>query len=228
MIGAAGADSSADITPGAYRDLGGGIRPVDAARLLTVNFTDLPPSACWVHHGLREGFEVAFFTGTEGMRRVEGSTCGLQDGESWTVSYALDLDASWRTRAARVRSRTVTGEAEVALESEGDGRWLVDGKVRTELDGCLDVDMESSAFTNALPMRRLRLGVGRRAEAPAAYVRASSLVVERLQQTYVCVDQGVACAQFDYEAPGFAFSCRLVYDRSGLVLEYPGIASRAA
>ncbi len=31
---------------------------------------------------------------------------------------------------------------------------------------------------------------------------------------------------FDYEAPRFDFSARLAYDRSGLVVRYPGIATR--
>jgi len=31
---------------------------------------------------------------------------------------------------------------------------------------------------------------------------------------------------YDYAAPAFEFACRLVYDESGLVLSYPGIAGR--
>jgi hypothetical protein len=33
--------------------------------------------------------------------------------------------------------------------------------------------------------------------------------------------------RYDYTAPAFDFACRLVYDGSGLILEYPGIAVRA-
>jgi hypothetical protein len=43
------------------------------------------------------------------------------------------------------------------LESTGAGRWLVDGKIAPHLDGCLDVDLESSAMTSAPPVRRLGL-----------------------------------------------------------------------
>lgn len=32
--------------------------------------------------------------------------------------------------------------------------------------------------------------------------------------------------RYDYAAPAFGFTSRLVYDDSGLVLEYPGIAER--
>jgi uncharacterized protein len=34
--------------------------------------------------------------------------------------------------------------------------------------------------------------------------------------------------RYHYSAPAFDFSCRLVYDEAGLVLDYPGIAVRAA
>lgn len=34
--------------------------------------------------------------------------------------------------------------------------------------------------------------------------------------------------RYDYAAPVFGFTDRLVYDESGLVLEYPGIARRVA
>jgi hypothetical protein len=163
-----------------------------------------------------------------GTTRADGTTTGLQDGDTWVVSYSLLLDELWRTRTARVSSRTAAGQTELLLESDGDGHWLVDGKASTDLDGCFDVDLESSALTNALPIHRLHLKVGERGEAPAAYVRASSLSVERLEQSYVRVHGAADRQQFDYEAPAFDFRCRLEYDDQGLVLNYPGIASRSA
>lgn len=46
----------------------------------------------------------------------------------------------------------------------------------------LDVDLESSALTNALPVHRMGLGIEPAADAPAAYVRALDLSVDRLEQ----------------------------------------------
>jgi hypothetical protein len=91
----------------------------------------------------------------------------------------------------------------------------------------LDVDLEASAMTNTFPVHRLELPVGERAGVPAAYVRAPSLAVERLEQTYTRVDDEDGVEQYDYEAPAFDFGCRLAYDHSGLVLQYPGIARRS-
>jgi hypothetical protein len=82
-------------------------------------------------------------------------------------------------------------------------------------------------MTNALPVHRMGLRVGARASAPAAYVRALDLSVGRLDQDYVrSADEGRHPC-YDYAAPVFDFACRLVYDESGLVLDYPGIAVRA-
>jgi uncharacterized protein len=49
--------------------------------------------------------------------------------------------------------------------------------------------------------------------------------VERLEQTYARTTDDAARQCYDYAAP--AFEARLVYDESGLVLDYPGIAVRA-
>jgi hypothetical protein len=193
-----------------------------------VTFANPPSSACWTHHGLRSGFEVAYFTIEEGTTRADGTTTGLQDNDTWIVSYSLLVDELWRTRAARVKSRTAMGQTERLLESDGNGNWSVDGTPSTDLDGCFDIDLESSALTNALPVHRLHLEVGERAEAPAAYVRASSLKVDRLEQSYCRVQDAADRCQFDYEAPAFDFRCRLEYDHRGLVVTYPGIASRSA
>ncbi len=144
------------------------------------------------------------------------------------VSYVIRLDRAGATRSAQVTGRSAAGVRHARLEADGRGRWRVDGQAAPDLDGCLDVDLESSAMTNALPVRRMGLGVGARAPAPAAYVRALDLGVERLGQEYLRTADEGGHQRYDYAAPAFGFTCRLLYDEAGLVLEYPGIAVRAA
>jgi hypothetical protein len=74
----------------------------------------------------------------------------------------------------------------------------------------------------------MALAVGESSPAPAAYVRALDLSVERLEQTYARVPDDDGRQAYDYESPAFDFSCRLTYDESGLVLDYPGIAVRTS
>jgi uncharacterized protein len=191
-------------------------------------FSDLPRFAAWHHRDAREGFEAVFLRSSGDGFRLEGHTVAVEDEEAWAVEYAISVDAGWVTRGATVIGRSAAGRREVAIESDGAGRWRIDGERAAHLDGCLDVDLESSSATNALPVHRLDLAVGERAEAPAAYVRALDLSVERLEQRYLRLDDEVLRQRYDYSAPRFEFRAQLVYDESGLVIDYPGIAVRAA
>jgi uncharacterized protein len=158
--------------------------------------------------------------------RMDGTTAAVEDAQTWIVSYSIRLDAAWLTREARVTTRTASGERDTVMACDGEGRWRVDGRPAAHLDGCLDVDLESSALTNTLPVHRLALAVGARAATPAAYVRALDLRAERLEQTYARLPDEAGRQRYRYAAPAFDFTCTLVYDSSGLVLDYPGIAVR--
>jgi hypothetical protein len=74
------------------------------------------------------------------------------------------------------------------------------------LDGCIDVNLESSALTNALPVHRMALPAGARALAPAAYVRAAGLALERLEQSYVGTSGQDTRQCFDYSAPAWCMT----------------------
>ncbi len=185
-----------------------------------------PVTACWQHIEGRSGFEVAYFRELAEGWAVDGTTAAVEDDQTWVVTYSIRLGTGWVTREARITARSASGSRETLLAADGTGNWLVDGQRAPQLDGCLDVDLESSAMTNAFPVHR-GLVVGGHANAPAAYVRALDLSVGRLEQTYRRIaDQG-AGQRYEYAAPVFGFTARLVYDDSGLVLDYPGIARRA-
>jgi uncharacterized protein len=191
-----------------------------------MSFAPVPVTAAWHHRGARSGFEVVYFDARSDRCRIQGWTTAIEDGATWAVEYVIEVDPAWATHSAAVRGRSASGSCSVLLEADGNGHWLVDGKPAHRLDGCLDVDLEASAMTNALPVRRMGLPVAAAAAAPAAYVRAVGLAVERLEQTYTRTTDEAARQRYNYAAPAFDFRARLVYDESGLVLDYPGIAVR--
>src|SRR5438067_423564 len=80
-----------------------------------------------------------------------------EDGRAWIVTYNIRLDAAWLTRAAHITARTASGLRQAGLTADGAGHWRVDGRPAAQLDGCLDIDLESSALTNTLPVHRLAL-----------------------------------------------------------------------
>jgi hypothetical protein len=193
-----------------------------------VPFSALPEAAAWRHREARSGFEVAYFRRIEdGCCHIEGWTTAVEDEKAWVVDYTIEVDDAWTTRKARVTSHSPSGSRSTLLEADGTGTWRIDGQAAPHLQGCLDVDLESSAFTNALPVHRLQPSIGERSDAPAAYIRVENLAVQRLEQTYMRVSDDGPRRRFRYAAPAFDFACQLVYDTSGLVLDYPGIAVRA-
>jgi uncharacterized protein len=192
-----------------------------------MSFRPPPVTACWQHLEARSGFEVAYFQGLADGWAVDGTTAAVEDGRTWVVTYSIGLDAAWVTRSARITGRSGPELRETLLAADGAGTWLVNGERASHLDGCLDIDLESSAMTNTLPVHRLALAAGGHADAAAAYVRALDLTVARLEQAYLRIADDGPRQRYDYAAPAFGFTSRLVYDESGLVLDYPGIARRA-
>ena len=186
----------------------------------------LPATAAWRHVQARAGFEVVFFTLRADGLRAEGHVTAVEDERAWAVSYEIELDDRWRTRSAVVRSASELGRREVTIEADGAGSWRADGAPVGQVEGCLDVDLEASAFTNALPVNRIGLDAGAEADAPAAYVRAPDLRIERLEQHYARLPDRDGGARYAYESPAFGFAAELAYDPAGLVVDYPGIAVR--
>ncbi|MPV87707.1 hypothetical protein GB882_03440 [Georgenia ruanii] len=183
-----------------------------------------PTTAAWRHAGARVGFEVAYLRTHGTGWRLEGGTTAVEAGETWMVEYLVEVDASWTTHHARITSRCTSGLFHLEVEADGTGSWRLDGRTAPQLQGCLDLDLESSVLTNALPVHRLGLAPGARAEAPAAYVRVPLLAVERLAQRYerLAGEEG----RYAYAAPAFEVATELRVDASGLVVSYPDLAVR--
>lgn len=182
-------------------------------------FASLPAFAAWRFVEAVHGFEVVYAE----PGRLRGHTSAVEDGQPYAVRYEITLDQRWRTREARVASDTVAGPRETVLISDGEGRWRVDGEPAPHLDGLIDVDLEASACTNTLPIHRLALPPREVIEAPAAYVRALDLSVSRLDQTYRRLDD----QRYAYTSEA-DFRAVLEYDAAGLIVDYPGIATRFA
>lgn len=186
-----------------------------------MEFRALPVAASWTHTGARLGFEVLF----AGAGRLRGRTVAREGESTWFVGYEVDVDTDWGTRSVHAVNSTASGDGQVRLE-RGTGGWTVNGAPRPDLDGCQDVDFESSAVTNTLPVHRLSFAIGEPVEVPAAFVRADDLSVDRLEQQYTLLRSDEHQHVFHYASATFDFECELLLDASGLVLEYPGIATR--
>lgn len=110
-------------------------------------FVPPPTSAAWSHQDARSGFEVVHVQPVDNGHLLTGATAAVEDGQSWIVDYEIRVDAGWHTRSARVTGRSNTGSRTQLLEGDGERLWHIDGEPAPQLDGCHDVDLESSAMT---------------------------------------------------------------------------------
>lgn len=188
-----------------------------------MTLSPLPAFAAWRFVGAVDGFEVLYADG----RRLRGHTSAVEDGRPYAVHYEIVVDDQWRCREVQVSHDVLGGPRSRHLVADGEGSWVVDGEAAPWLDGLVDVDLEASACTNTLPVHRLAMPPGHEVAAPAVYVQAQDLAVRRLDQTYRRRELPGDELSFDYTSEG-GFEAVLTYDASGLVLDYPGIATRFA
>ena len=169
-----------------------------------------------------EGLEHLVF-GPEGDDLVARSVViGSRDGRDFGLDYTIVCDDAFRVRELHLG--TVEGGA-LLLVSDGKGTWRNhDGRALPELDGCIDVDLAATPFTNTLPIRRIDWDAQPegRAEIIALYVPLGGLAPRIDRQIYTRLDD----RRFRYEAADGTFSAEIAVDEDGFVTDYPGLFAR--
>ncbi len=160
---------------------------------------------------------------------VEGALVGVVEGLPLRTRYRVECDAAFRARALRVDR--LHGHARSALEVRVDGeRWLVDGRERPELHGCVGVDLGGTPITNTLAIRALGLPVSGSGVVAVAWTDLdppAPLALERATQRYTRLGDG----RYRYEAlvDGRASDAfEIEVDALGLVRRYQGLWERLA
>ena len=158
---------------------------------------------------------------------ANGFVIGLEAGRPFRIGYEVRCDGRWRVR--EVSLATPDSERPVLeLLADGEGHWKRrGGESVPELDGCIDVDISATPFTNTLPIRRLGLEPGESEELVVTYVRVPELLVGPERQRYVCLEAQANGGLYRFEALPSGFVAELPVDADGLVIDYPGLFRRA-
>lgn len=144
--------------------------------------------------------------------RFAGNTLIRHEGIRVEIDYVVEARPDWSTRSARVEIPAVATLFEV--EVSPDGRWVIDGDHRPDLDGCVDIDLGWTPATNTLPIRRLSFRSGIPASTRVGWLKWSELVFMPAEQSYTKHDEG----RWTYSSG--EFSAELVVDERGVVIDY--------
>ena len=140
------------------------------------------------------------------------------------LTYRLTWDESWQLRDAELLLATERFTRALSLQTDGQGHWRHrEGRAIDELDGCLDIDIWPTPFTNTFPIRREPMRVGERRQFRMAWIFAPELTLQAQPQAYTrLADRLYLFENLD----GSGFRAELPVDEDGIVLDYPDLFRR--
>jgi uncharacterized protein len=140
------------------------------------------------------------------------------------LTYRLNWDESWRLRDAELVLATERSTQSLRLQTDGQGYWR-DGDDRAidALEGCRDIDIWPTPFTNSFPIRREPMAIGERRQFLMAWVFAPDLTVHPQPQAYTRLGDRLYLFE---NLDGSDFRAELAVDEDAVVLDYPDLFRR--
>ncbi|MCF8604215.1 putative glycolipid-binding domain-containing protein [Gordonia sp. HY442] len=170
-------------------------------------------------------FEQVRLNTVGGRLRAYGRIISAQtpEVEAYSSSYELVANDIGVTRRLSFRVLKAGGDAPLDLSRDMDGRWMVQtpySTVQSDFDGAEGVDVAMSPFLSALPIFRHKFfGRGALTDVPLVSLRLPTFEVEPATASYTIGD-GTATITTE------SGTVDLVLDEDGMVLDYPGVATR--
>jgi hypothetical protein len=198
---------------------------VSGGRLQEIN---MERNILWTHWAVPGLEHLRLIKSSKGISG-DGMIVGIRDNAPFRVHYKIQCDLSWRAQHAEINLLAADSE-DIILHADGKGHWTdVSGDRIQFLDGCLDVDISATPFTNTVAIQRLGLRPGGTAAVPVAYIAVPEMEVKLARQRYTCLEQGAAGGVYRYLDEGLfpGFSVEFRIDADGLVIDYPGLFRRA-
>ena len=165
----------------------------------------------------KPGHEFALLFFDNSCWHSHGTTVFVHDKQPCRLDYRLRCNSQWETLSGRVSGWVGVKAVETEISVGQNRRWQLNGQECPQAAGCIDLDLNFSPLTNTLPLRRLNLKVGEKAEVRAAWLKFPSFEIEPLEQSYSRID----ATTYRYESAGGMFVADLKVNATGFVTSYP-------
>ena len=162
-----------------------------------------------------------------GEREADSVVLAFDEAQGpFRLAYRLAWDESWRLRRAELAIAAGRSHRSLILQTDGQGHWRHgDGRAIDELEGCVDVDIWPTPFTNSFPIRREPMAVGERRQFRMAWILAPGLTVEPQPQAYSRLAERLYLFE---NLDGSGFRAELPVDEEGIVTDYPDFFRRVS
>lgn len=144
---------------------------------------------------------------------------GKYESRIYRVDYHIKTNPEWETQFVQITNRHSNREQKFRFSSDGAGNWISEGKRMDEFDGCTDVDIAVTPFTNTLPINRLKLQPQEAKQIRVIYFDLLRQEVSAVNQQY----KRIGNLQYHYENIPNDFEADITIDENGLVVDYPSL-----
>lgn len=159
-------------------------------------------------------------TGSE----ITSTILGLYAGALYKVDYYIRTNQFWETVFFEITSRHGNRSEQFSFESDGRGNWATHGVHTEQFEGCMDIDIPLTPFTNSLPINRLHLAMNAEQEIQVIYLDVLQWEIRSVRQKYIRLSE----TEYHYENVPNDFEAKIVVDQLGLVVDYPSLFVRTA
>jgi uncharacterized protein len=161
--------------------------------------------------------------------RKNGESCfissqisGVFNNEPFNIEYWIEVDMQWQVKRFIITDQ-LCANTKMEMHTDRNGKWYTaDNTEITELEGCYDIDISLTPFTNTLPIRRLDLKKGEHIPIDVLYVKLPEFSFSKVRQYYTLLDKD----RYLYEGVFRDFRAELAVDENKMVIDYPGLAKR--
>jgi uncharacterized protein len=168
------------------------------------------------------GVEHLLFNDSGNVKTAAGHIIGVSENQPFAVNYRIEINADWKVSAFKIISLDVSAR-QIEMNSDGRGKWFDENSEhREEFDGCFEIDITLTPFTNTLPVKRLNLAAGERKEISVLYIELPEFNIKRVEQFYTKLDERL----YVYEGYPKDFRARLPLDENDFVIDYPELFRR--
>lgn len=155
---------------------------------------------------------------------ITSTIIGTYGDKIYKVEYRIKTNENWETIFFEINSRHSNQTQLSRFEGDGKGNWIANSKKANQFQGCIDVDISLTPFTNTLPIRRLKLNQNQAQEIQVIYCDLLGKQTKSAHQRYTCLSK----TQYYFENVHNDFEATIDVDESGFVVDYPLLFVRTA
>jgi uncharacterized protein len=161
---------------------------------------------------------------TESGVEITSVIVGAYQNMIYRVDYTLKTTKTWETIFLKVDTQHRNQRQHLTFQANGKGNWIVNGQAEQKLDGCFDVDIPLTPFTNSLPINRLKLTHDQEQQIKVIYCDLLYNNVTAVTQKYVRLSETI----YHYQNVPNDFEAKIEVDQYGFVVDYPELFVRTS